>query len=329
MIIGRFKSNHPLMIFVLLFASLLLWMDGFFFYEQTSYPVSASAPLYNLFSGFFNTYKGLSVFLSYLFMLIQAVMINRVITDKNLVDRNSWLPALMYITLMSSSFGLFGMQPVWFANFFLIIALDRMFEMYNDEVVNIEIFNVAFFISIASLFYLPALFFFFFILVTLIIYFILRVREILAALTGLILPYLFLALYFYWTDVLFEKVNHFTQTGLDTTRILGQITPYGWVFLLVLGLMALIAIMKTYFGTVRDKPIRIRRRYQVVMAFLLVSVASYMLAGEQAEIHYAVIMLPLSAVLAGFFQDNKRKTFNEILFTLLIVLIALGKMVRL
>jgi hypothetical protein len=111
MIIGKFKTNHPFMIGLLLIVAVLLWFDGFVFYRQIDFVVEGSAPLYIILAKFFQTYKWLSITLSFLFMLLQAFMLNRVIADKNLVDRNSWLPALMYIVLMSNSFNLFGLHP--------------------------------------------------------------------------------------------------------------------------------------------------------------------------------------------------------------------------
>jgi hypothetical protein len=329
MIISRFKSNHPFMIFTLLILALGLWTDGFLFYSLIAHPTEEIAPLYNLMAGFFNRFAGISVILSFLFLLLQAVMINRIITGKNLVDRNSWLPALMYITLMSSSFSLFGMQPVWFANFFLIIALDRMFEMYNDEVINIEIFNVAFLISLASLFYLPAIFFIFFVFATLILYYLLSVREILAALIGMVLPYLFLAIYYYWTDVLEQKIQQMISINIDISAFYYDLTPYKMVFLSVMGLISLVAVLRVYLGSVPDKPVRIRKRYHVVLANLVIAVLSFSIALQTFEIHYAVVMLPLSAIFAGFFQENKRKMVNEVIFTLLIFIIVLGKVIRL
>jgi hypothetical protein len=329
MIIGKFKTNHPFMIGLLLIMAVLLWLDGFVYYRQINLTVEGSAPLYFLLANFFQTYKWLSVILSFLFMLLQAFMLNRVIADKNLVDRNSWLPALMYIVLMSSSFNLFGLHPIWFANFFLIIATDKMFEVFKEESVNVEIFNVAFFISVASLFYFPAIIFIFLLIATLIIYYLINIREFFASFIGLFLPYLFLALYYYWHDMLSEKIEFFTGLSINVRSLFIQIVPYGWFSIIVVGIIGLISISRIYLGALLDKPIRIRKRFQVLLAYLIISVAGVFFAGSLTNIHHGIIMLPLSAIIAGFFQENKKILFSEIIFSSLLILILLGKLARL
>lgn len=317
------------MIALLLIVAALLWLDGFIFYRQAELTSEGAAPLYILIAQLFNQYKWWSVLLSFLFMLIQAFMINRVIADKNLVDRNSWLPALLYIVLMSSSFNLFGLHPVWFANFFLIIALNKMFEVFKDETVNIEIFNVAFLISIASLFYLPALLFIFLLIAALITYFLLSIRELLASIIGVLLPYIFVTLYYYWFDQLEEKIGYFSALTINIETIFKQIVPYGWASIVVTGLIGLVSISRIYLGTLRDKPIRIRKRFQVLLAYLIISVVSVIFAGPLLEVHYGIIMLPLSVIIAGFFQENKKLQINEAFFNMLLLLILLGKLARL
>ncbi len=329
MVIGNFKTNHPFMFALLVIIAVVLWLDGFIFYRQVLVYGQNHAPLYGLMVSFFSQYKFISVLLSFLFMLLQAFMFNKVITDKNLVDRNSKLPALMYIVLMSSSFSLFGMHPVWFANFFLIITLDKIFDVFREEAVFIEIFNVGFFISLASLFYLPALTFIFLIISALIIYFLVNIRGLLASLMGFLLPYLFVILYAYWHDSLDENLSGLLASQIDPVFLSLQIVPYGWVSIVLIGLIGLVSVSRLYLGALRDKPVRIRKRYQVLLVYLIIALVAVIFAGKHVPIHHGIIMLPLAAIIAGFFQENKKATLNEIFFTLLMLLILVGKLARL
>jgi hypothetical protein len=327
MIITRVKSNHPSLIILLVVLAVLLWLDGFLLHELTL--TQGAAPLYVWVGEFFTHYPGLSVALSFILMLVQAFMFNRVIAGKNLVDRNSWLPALMYIVLMSSSFSLFGMHPVWFANFFLILALDKMFEVFREETVTVEIFNVGFFISLASLFYLPALALILLLLAALLIYYLVNIRDILAALIGLALPYGFLALYYYWFDLLGERTHNFTLLISQARTIPVPLEPFQWVFIICLALITLVAISRLYLTGMRDKAIRVRKRMHVLLAYLIIATAAITLAGPLTSIHTGIIALPLAAILAAFFQDNRKMMLNEIIFTLLMLLVLVGKLVRL
>jgi len=328
MIIGKFKTNHPFLFGLLIIIAIVFWLDGFFFFRQTELYYRNSAPLYLAVSELFLSHKFISVLASFFFMLLQAFMFNRVIADKNIVDRNSWLPALMYIVLMSSSFNLFGLQPIWFANFFMIIALNKVFEVFNEDSVNIEIFNVGLFISLASLFYYPAILFFILLIAALVVYFQVNLRGILASLAGIVLPWIFVILYYYWFDQLDEKLQYLQGISINFDLFSLPITPYGWASTGVIGMIGITAVIRLFLGTLRDKPIRIRKRLQILLIYLLISILSIAFAGSQIQIHHGIIVLPLAGIIAGFFQENRRALLGEILFSLLLLLLLVGKLAR-
>jgi hypothetical protein len=330
MLIGKFKEKHPFLFVLLPVIALVLWSDAFFGYNSAALSSKNAAPLYYWIAVFFDQHRFWSVLLGFCFMIIQAYMFNRVIADKGLVDRNSQLPALFYIVLMSNSFGLMGLHPIWFANFFLIISLDKIFDVFNEDDVFLEVFNVGFFISIASLFYLPSLWFLLLLLASLFIYYLVNIRGILAAIMGFITPYMFLALYYFWYDKLAEKVTeYFSMQVLLLEFSLFNIVPIGWASIGVIGTVALVAIIRIYIGGLRDKPVRIRKRFHVLLAYFIIALITIPFAGKLVNLHQAVIMPPLAAILARFFQENKKVFWNEFFFTLLILLIIVGKLARL
>ncbi len=328
MIIGKFKTNHPFLFGQLIIIAIIFWLDGFLFFRQTELPGRNAAPLYLMISDLFENYKLISLFFSFFFMLLQAFMFNRLIADKNIVDRNSWLPALIFIVLISSSFNLFGLQPIWFANFFMIIALEKVFEVFDEDTVNIEIFNVGLFISIASLFYFPATLFIILLIAALIIYYQINLRAILASVAGLLLPWIFVILYYYWYDLLGEKLNYLRELRINFDLLSLPITPFGWAAIGVIGLISVIAIVKLYLGTLRDKPIRIRKRLQILLIYLIISILSISFVGTHVKVHHGIIVIPLAGIIAGFFQENRRALLGEILFSLLLLLLLVGKLAR-
>ncbi len=324
MIIGKVKTNQPFMFSLLLIIAVVLWTDGFFLFGKTSLPTEDMAPFYSIIVHLLGPYKLAGTLISFFFMIIQAWMFNRALTDKNLVDRNSKLPALVYIVLMSSHFSLTGLQPVWFANFFLILALDKIFDVFRDEAVFIEIFNVGFLISLASLFYFPALVFILLIISALLIYYLTNIRAILASIMGFMLPWLFVALYFFWIDTLAEQMHAFTILNIERVLSSWPADYWGWIRLITTAITGLIAIASIYLGGLRDKPVRIRKRYQVILAYLLISLVALFFAGQLTTIHSGIILLPLAAIVAIFFQENRNNLLNEILFTILVLVAITG-----
>lgn len=327
MLIGKFKTNHPFLFILLFVISILLWLDSFIGYETIAVDYGNYAPFYTILVGFVNEYRFLSVLLSFLIMVAQAFMFNRVIADKNLVDRNSFLPALLFIVLMSSNPEFAGLHPVWLANFFLIITLDKIFDVFSEDDVFLEVFNVGLFISLASLFYMPALGFILLIISALIIYFLVNMRGIMASVIGFVFPYIFLMLYYYWFDIPLSNLwSLFYFEGFSVLQGNWHLTTYDWILLSVLGLVGLVSFFRIYLGGLRDKPIRIRKRFQVLLAYLLIALLSWLMAGEMVSLHLGIVLLPLAAILAGFFQESKSRFWNEMLFSIILVMIIAGKL---
>lgn len=324
MIIGKVKTNQPFMFSLLLIIAVALWTDGFFLFGKTSLPTENMAPFYSIIVHLLGPYKLTGTLMSFFFMIIQAWMFNRALTDKNLVDRNSKLPALIYIVLMSSHSSLIGLQPLWFANFFLILALDKIFDVFRDEAVFIEIFNVGFLISLASLFYYPALAFILLIISALLVYYLTNIRAILASVMGFMLPWLFVALYYYWTDSIAEQLQVLTTVNFDLAIFSWTTGYWSWIRLIATALTGLIAISSIYLGGLRDKPVRIRKRYQVILVYLLISLLALVFTGNLTTIHAGIILLPLAAIVAIFFQENRNNLLNEILFSILLLIAITG-----
>lgn len=325
MIIGIFRVNRPFTPILLIILAVLLWLDGFIFHANVLLPETYSAPLYGPIARLFNQYTLLGVLLSFVFMMLQAFMLNRIITDKNLTERNSFLPALMYIVFMSAYIGFMGLQPALFANFFLILALDKIFEVFSEEAVHVEIFNVGFFIALAGLFYLPALLIFLLLIVSLILYFVFGLRSLMAAIMGFVVPFIFTFLYYFWFDRTEEWLQIYTEMWDIGGGLPEDLTAFGWISLVLFLLLGLISVLKLYVGILPDRPVRIRKRFQVLLAYLFIAVLPVFIIILENVNWQMILLLPFSVILAGFFQENKNNRVNNIIFLIIILAIVAGK----
>lgn len=329
MLIKQFKTNQPFLYGLLLILAIIFWVDSFIYHDQVVIVADQMAPLFVPFYELLAGYKFWSVFLSFIFMLVQAFMLNSVLTDKNLVDRNSFLPALVFITLMSSDFKLVGIQPFWFSGFFLIIAINKMFDEFDVGDVPIQVFNVGFLISVASLFYYPALVFYALLLISLSIYYQFNIKTFIASLVGLKLPYMFVATWFFWTDQLPLKITEWVSFYGSVFNNEYSFTAFQWITFSVLGLLALVALTMIYGIGLRDKPVRIRKRNRVVLFFFLLSVLITIFYFNFYYVNRGIIYLPFAAVLSVFFQENRRTFWNEFFFSAILILLIVGKLLRL
>jgi hypothetical protein len=303
-----------------------LWADIWLLPEPVLFePSEPAAPLYQLIQVFFVNYPKPGWVLAFIFLILQAILLNQIIASQGIVERHSFLASLIYVILMSSSTGLVHMHPVLFSNFFMILALNRLLRMYNQNEQQLEVFNVGMFISLAGLFYAPAWLFFILLLVTLFIFFLVDLRSFLAAIIGFIFPFVLLITFYVLRDIPLQML---AGEALFYGGLWPVITDMSLVYKILLGFVAglsSLAIFHLVALFIPDKPIRLRKRLWVVVYLFFIALLITITTGPHYPYHIGLLCVPTTILLAGFFHQIERKLIAEILFSMLIVLVLAGK----
>jgi hypothetical protein len=330
MIVRKFISDsHFLPAFVILWA-IFIWSDGFVFFNDAKFKVIENpAPFYYFINLLFKGTYLINVIVAFVIVVVQAFMLNNLFTSKSLLERNSYLPSLFYITFMGFSFEMFGITPALFANFFLIIALDKILDVFNEEKVFLEVFNSGLLIGIASMFYFPVFILYLFLIVALAVYFLINLRGMLSSFLGFITPAFFIAVYYYLFDKIEEKADAYFSNIHLFTVFKQDFSPFFYWFWIYVIFFGLIAFYRVFVRYVAGKPVRIRKRFNVLVYFVLIASVSYIFIQDFYIEHFAIMVIAISPVFAVYFQEIRRKFWKESIFTLLIIIILLGKLSRL
>jgi len=328
MLIAKFKSIHPALTVQMILLTALLWIDGFVFFREINVSYQDYSLLYGYINEFSVRFPFLSVAIGFVFLLAQAFIFNLIITGNNLTDRTTYLPVLIYLVFMSSSFGLLGLHPIAITNFFMLIIIHKIFDLTTSENLSIELFNIGFLISIASFFYLPAFWFIALLLLSLFTFYIFNLRAILASLIGFMTPYLFAALYFFWFDTLGEMYENFINVFQSIDFSVLQITGFGTAAIIISAIITIFVILNIYITSIQSNTVRIQKRFKILLLFFIVAAVTVLFSGDYAQIHYGLAMLPLAAMFAVFFQNKKWAFWKEFIFIVILVLIIVGKLVR-
>lgn len=326
----RKPFNSQLVIFA--FFTLLLWVDAMIFPLEPA-TLSFQTPLYSGLAILLAKIPvRLNVTLAFLLVISQAILINSSLVNHKIIARNTLLPFLLYVVLMSYTPVVQTVHPVLIANLFLILALNLNMSIYLKPEPYKEIFNSTFFVSLASLFYLPSLIFLILIWISLLIYRISSLREWIITLSGLLAPYLFIAFYYYWTD----SFGDFLQ---DYIGIIFRFHPFqlsiakpllGETYIAlgsVLTVLVITGLIKISLETT-EKVITVRKRMNVIISWVFITLISFFWASDHLLIHACLIAIPASILMAYFFSGIRRIAVAEIFFTLIIFLVAVIKLLH-
>ncbi len=322
MLIRTFKTAHwytPLLMIVI---GALLWLDVFVNPAAAISKISdTGGPFYEILRPFIFNNPAISVILAFILLVAQAIILNLVATSKSFTERYSALPGLLYLVLMCSTTVMIAPHPVLFANVFLIVALNKLFDLQKEEHVAKQVFNVGFLVAVAALFHYPVIVLFLALVMSIFVYYMANIRTIIAALIGLLTPFAFLSLYYFVTEMFFEWITRLTISVEPMLVFELDTGVYQKAFIAVLAMLSIFAFLRLQLIYKSTKPIRIRKRITVLLLFFLASVASFLVVADHVYVHYGIMLIPLSIALAVFFYDLRNTRLAEIVFSVLFILI--------
>ncbi len=326
MLVKFFSSGYLYTPVLLLATGLLLWLESFI---QPGAAVSGivqnQAPLYRLITPYFLKYPFMAVLLSFLLLMIQVFYVNHIASQIRISDKFSALAGLIYLLLMSSTPEMIAPHPTLFANLFLLFAIKKIFTVYGEDKLAVEVFNAAALIALAGMFYLSSLIFFFLLIFSLLIYYVVSPRAIVAAFLGVLAPYFFLLLVFYVDGSLADKLQQFEPNFVFWHLFRAEPGLTQIIFAVLLALYTLYALIRIRFVFVPDKPVRVRKQMHVLMLSIIVALIPYVFAIDYTVTHYAIFACPVAVTLAVFFYEMPAKKFSEVLFGILLLAVVAAR----
>ena len=319
MLIGFIKHNRAVSVVLLPLAMILLWAYGFF------YPVvpltEHAAPLYKLVISGIDHYPFLLTLLSFILILCEALLINYMVEKNEIIDTTTYLPALVYIVLMSLQPEMFSLHPIVIANLFMLLALYKLMQTYRKETAYAEAFDTGFFISLAVLFYIPSIVFVLLLWIGLIVIRPFIWREWAISLLGLLLPWIYLVFYYFWNDkldVLQYDAIYYTliapSKSFDGRSI--SLPEYGQISIL---LLAAFFSAGRFLRDLRKSTVRSRSNLLLILYFFVFSFISIFIAPEYSIPYLSFLSIPFSVFFSAYLLFSKREWLAEALFLLLII----------
>ncbi len=319
MFLKIYNKNEPYLIFLIPLTAIFLWITGFTNCNLDTFLTehSIKMPLYNLIDKYvnFNCYISLSIAL--ILAVFQSFYLSYINREFIFITQRTYLHSFIFLLIVSSNSITKFATPAIFANFFILLSINWLFNSYKKVEANTYIFNSGLFLAIATMFYLDA-----FILLPLFIfiYFLLhnpKIKEILVFLIGFITPLFITASILFINDNLFYYVNsvwiYLTNTNYNLNNIYNYIF-YGWLlFLLIIALLK----YSNYSGT---KKISSRKFLSVFIYIIIYNTALYFtLPFLNLEI-LIVTAAPIAFVLTDYFVNKKNNFIHELIFGILIIM---------
>ena len=256
-----------------------------------------------------------NLFLALLLTLIQAALFNKVVNEYNLLGKQSYLPALMYVTGSSLLVHFLVLTPVLVCNFLVIWMLNKFLSIHRKDSAQSVMFDLGMIIAVGTLIYLPFIAMMVLLWISLIIFRPFNWREWIVGIIGFVTIYFFIAVAYYWTDSL-EELRSF-KVPLAMEFKLPVINIYNYLVLIPLLLILFLSVISLQQKLYRSY-VHIRKSYLMLFFVFVFSLLSFFITQEYPIYHF-LLAVPAVAVFMGFyFISANKRWFYESLYLVLV-----------
>ena len=252
-------------------------------------------------------------------VVVQAFYLNYLVNKFEVLYKPSYVPALIYVLLMSFSKDVLWMHPVIWVNLLLIASFHKVFLLFKNPNPIRLLFDAGFLIGLAFLVYAPAIVLFALLVLSLSMIGTLNLREWLIVVIGFALPFYFAGVWYFWNDGL----GDFLKTLFNNVRNLRFDHNLHWtlaqktegVFILLLTILSLIKLRNHFY----KNTIRTRINQRVLIYSIFAGIAMLFLAPVMQWFDFTFFAFPLAVFIGYYFHGFKsRKWLGELLFVSLV-----------
>jgi hypothetical protein len=254
--------------------------------------------------------------MSFLLICYISVLLLNFITSKNsLTHRNSFEILLFSLFLLlipqTTSYG-----NVLISNFFVLLGLRRLISIRSQKDEKKKLFDAAFWIGIATLFYFWSILFFALIIISLILYGDSRIRNWIIPFIGILVVCIIgVAVSVIWHDDFTKIFNLSSEISYDFSNYNSLKYMVAITLLLSFGIWSSIF----YLQNIKTKKKKFRAPFKIIISATFISFLLVIQVSEKNGSEFLFLFAPLSIIIANYIEIIQDKWFKEVFLSILIL----------
>jgi len=321
MLLRFFRSSGTQMIIFVPILGILLWVHSILKTPQVLFLFDqAPMPLYKFITNFLPAASAIGSAITLTLVILQGFWLVRLNTRFIFINNRNYLPAFLFVLLCTSIPDLQRFNPVLLSGFFLLLAIEKVFESYRNNALSYEYFVAAFYISIGSLFYPYLIFFIFFIWAALAVLKPFNWREWVFTVIGFLVPVFFTFSFYYLVHDDPLRLYHDYKAAFLTNF---HFTDYHLSGIAFFGFMVLLVMLASQYMIRNYAVMKIlpRKAFTIIFWLFVNSVAVYLLISQTSVEMIFLVAIPISYLLSNYFTFIKSKGWGNIFLLILMLLI--------
>tara|TARA_R110002049_G_scaffold279288_2_gene458251 strand:+ start:575 stop:1498 length:924 start_codon:yes stop_codon:yes gene_type:complete len=246
---------------------------------------------------------------------ISILLLNFIVSKNNLTNKNNYeilLFSLFLLTIANSTSNV----NIILSNFFIMLGLRRIISLRSQINVKKKLFDAAFWIAIAALFYFWAILFFILILISLLLYSETKINHWIIPFTGVVAVFLItMCVSIILNDTFFELFKSLPEVSYDlssynSTQYLVAIT-----LLLSFGIWSSLF----YIKSIKQKKKAFRASFNTILFAGTIALVIIIIAPKKDGSEFLFAFAPLSIIITNYIEIIEEKWFKEVFLSVLIL----------
>lgn len=321
MLLKALKLHQPFHFLLIPIIAIALWIKSLMMPQAYPfYPGEDAMILYQPINLLLSGSPLLSNVMAFAFTLLLAFLILKLNVQYTFIRVRSFLPSSLFILLTSGISALHAMHPIYPAALFLIMAIDRIFNSYEKEIIHSNAFDAGILLAIGSLFYWNLVFFFpliwfGFIVVKAKV----NWREYILSTIGFVMPWLAAMAYY----AAMGTQDELRQTIMANLTFNNSFLKGNLIHQIYTGYLVLLILLGSLYllSQYDDKRISSRKFFKVFFWVFVISVILITASPAVSQEFIIVIAIPLAYLIGNYFIFMKHQLWGEVLMYLLAGLI--------
>lgn len=316
--IQQFRSINPINIILLIFIAFLLRLGSFINLPQ-EIAFEFMEPFSRLLLHIPNE-NGISpltnLMIALLILIVQALIFNRIINAYSLLGKQTFLPALLYVTTGSLLSPFLVLSPTLICNFLILIMIERFLSIYKKQQVSSVMYDLGMIVALGTILYFPFVSMLPLIWISLVIFRPFNWREWVSVIVGFMTIFLFLVVYYFWNDSLVQFYQIWLPLGskFPTNFNIYFYDSFVLIPVAIILILGFFHIQKNFFRSV----VHLRKSFQLLFFMFILALASFYLKSTLVLYHFLLCVPSAAALMAYYFLHANRRWVYESMYFFLI-----------
>ena len=329
MLLRIFRNTDPFVIFLIVAAVVLFCLNSLLNpgIESTTFYDEDPMPLYALLRAVTANNYFAGIMITMLMMLLIAYMLVSLNTSVIFIDERTFLPAIIYILLVSLFPDYLVLNPALPAALFLIAAVRKIMDTYRVQGIAYDLYDAGFLISAGSLFYANFIFFGILVIAGIILLRSVVFKELLLALMGFLTPWILISAIWYVSGKEAFEVLDLLNNNIraDMPDYIQELLPI--LLLIFPGMLVLISILHL-LSVINTKKIKSRNTFYLLLWVLVISGAVFTISPSVSVDIIWLAGIPAAYFLSHYFVFMRNRTVKEISFTILFLAVIFMHLIK-